>query len=150
MKTLPLGLFANDLSSPRQMLIVCLALLLDINPTLANRQKAKKIVSKAESGQDLSPKDITVLKATINTIFNDLNHSVPPFTYFGHHPTDHSQLGVWIDLYALHKAENNGQITQLAGASWKGIKSNYILDMANAGIVLYRRRGKKEVWRINQ
>jgi hypothetical protein len=85
---------------------------------------------------------------TINTIFKDLNKHVPPFTYFGRHPTQQDHLGVWIDLDALHKAESKGTLTQTYNSSWKGIKSSYILDMSKEGLVLYRRKNKQEVWRM--
>lgn len=148
MKTLPLGTVSINLVAPQHILTLCLALLRDVSPKSADSHKSKKIVEKVEKNQDLTANDISILNKTINTIFKDLNKHVPPFTYFGRHPTQQDHLGVWIDLDALHKAESKGTLTQTSNTSWKGIKSSYILDMSKEGLVLYRKKNKQEVWRM--
>lgn len=145
-KTLPLGPVATDLT-PSQTLILCLALLTDVAPALAQREKTKRIVGLVESGATLSKKDVVILNRTLPCLFADLNRCCAPLTYFGYHPSAHDTLGVWIDLEALHKAETSGKVSQFTG-SWRGVKSAYVLDMTGSGLTLYRTRGKTEVWHV--
>ena len=146
MKTLPLGSVTTNPMS-RQMLTICLALLADVAPKTASGYQSKELLSRYLSGEDTNARGMVSVRAAINGIMRDLNRHVPPFCYFGHHPTDPNHIGVWIDLDALHKAENSGKVSQFTG-SWRGVKSAYVLDMTGNGLVLYRRRGKQDLWRI--
>lgn len=148
MKILPLGPVTTTTLSTREMLVLSLSLLADLSPKIAARLKSKKVVARVEGGEELSQKHIHAIYKLTKRIIAEINKHVPPFCYFGYHPSDHEQLGVWIDLDALHKGEVSGKLAQVSSASWKGVKSTYVLDTANAGLVLYRRKGKKEVWRV--
>ena len=145
MKTLPLGAIATNLT-PRQLFGVCLALLSDIAPKVAEKQKIKPITKAIESLEPLSLIKQYQLDRAISSIIADLNKHVPIFSYLGYRANEKTQLGVWIDLDELHRAENAGQLTQVSGNNWRNIKSNYILDMSGATVTLYRRRGKKTIW----
>lgn len=144
-KTLPLGSIAVDLTSRPVLLIVCLGLLTDLSPSVAARHRARPIVSKVEAGTPLTQRDSQRLTQAIAAVFKDLNHHVPPLCYFGRHPSDASHLGVWVDLGALHRAEESGDLVQ-APIESRGQTGRYILDASGAGLTLYRRRGKVQLW----
>ncbi len=143
-KTLPLGSIATNLSTPQQVFTVCLALLSDLNATLAARHRAKGICAVIQSGADLNLVQRYQLSRANSALLSDLNRFVPALTKLGWHRTDLCHLGVWIDLEALHAAERDGRLTQVSGGSWPG-HSTFVLDMG-AGLTLYRRRGKVPIW----
>lgn len=145
-RTLPLGSIASDLT-PVQMLVLCVVLLSDVAPTVAARYKAKTLISAVETGITLTPAQTALVPRTTRAILRDLNRHVQPFCYCGHHPTS-NQLGVWIDLDALHRAESAGQLTQVSGPDWRGVRSTYVLDIGGEGLTLYRRRGRVQLWHM--
>lgn len=146
MKTLPLGVIASD-ATPPVLLVLCLALLTDLSPTAANRIKARPVVGKVETGAVLSAREQGLLGQAISATIKELNHHTPVFSYCGHHPTG-DQLGVWVDLNALHQAETAGRLTQVSGPDWSGVKSAYVLDIGGEGLTLYRRRGRVQLWHV--
>lgn len=144
MKTLSLGTIATNLSSPQQLFTVCLALLSDLNETLAARHRTKAICQVVQSGADLSLVQRYQLSRANSALLTDLNKYCPPLTKLCWHRTDLNHLGVWIDLEALHAAERDGSLTQVSGGPWSG-HSTFVLDMSS-GLTLYRRRGKVAIW----
>lgn len=149
MKTLSLGSYATNLESPIQVFTVCLAILNDIAPSAAAKQAAKGIAAVVRAGGPLSLVDRYQLGRAVSSLIHDLNHHVPNLTYFGWKANDAANLGVWIDLDALHQAEKKGTLTQVDDDNWSGVKSVFVLDMSKAGLTLYRRRGRKVVWATN-
>lgn len=143
-KTLPLGSIATNLSTPQQLFTVCLALLSDLNDTLAARHRSKPICQVVQSGADLSLIQRYQLKRANSALLTELNRFVPELTRLGWHMTQSDNLGVWIDLEALHAAERDGRLVQVSGGPWAG-HSQFVLDMSS-GLTLYRRRGKVRVW----
>lgn len=146
MKTLSLGSYAANLESPSQVFTVCLAILTDVSPGAAAKHASKSIAGAVSAGECLSLVQRYQLNRAIASIMRDLNRFVAPYTYFGYRINDLTQLGVWIDLDALHEGERAGDLTQVLGNDWSGSRSAFVLDMSKAGLTLYRRRGKKIVW----
>lgn len=145
MKTLNVGSFAN-VTTVKQSIVICLAILEEFAPKLYIEYGNKEVIKKIYLNSDLSPKEMASLEYLLNNIIKQINRYVPPFTFFGYHPIDHSNLGVWLDLLALHEAEFTGKLAQVFNNSWRGLKCTYILDMGKEGIVLYHRRSKKIIW----
>lgn len=143
MKTLSFGSYATNIVGACQTFIICLAILNDVCPKAAARYT--NVIALAQSTDHTASERVRINRA-IEHIITDLNRHTPQYTYFGHHPTDISHLGVWVDLDAMNKAERAGQLTQVLGSSWRGIKSTFILDMSKEGLTLYRRRSKQAVW----
>lgn len=148
MKSLPLGSIASNLESPRAVYIICLSLLSDLAPAIAEKHKTKAILQAAQGSTDLSLIQRYQLGRAVDALIRDLNRHVPPLTYFGYQITDKTNLGVWVDLGALHAAEQAGVLTQVIGLPWRDIKSLYVLDVGGAGLTLYRRRDKKVIWSV--
>ncbi len=146
MKTLSLGSVATDITSPRQVFVICLALLTDVSPTIAARHSAKPIAARIQDPSDLSMLDTYRLNRAVSAIISDLNTYTPALAYFGYHPVDKSQIGVYVDTGALHTAEQNGMVTQVFSDDWRGIHSTFVLRFHDKGLTLYRRRGKSIVW----
>lgn len=142
---LPLGSIAT-LSSDRQVLTVCLGLLAGLNAPLADKHRAKRVVRKAEEIDDLNAADRHQLRRETKALIKDLNRYAPPLAYVGYQPASPDHLGVWIDLYALHMAEQSGRLTQVIGPSWRGVKSPYVLETNGGSMTLYRRKGRIVLW----
>jgi hypothetical protein len=139
------GSHATNLNTPRDIFVYCLMLLYKIDEKLCLKLRAKGPVATAEQTEHATTAQLT--KGT-RLLLKELNKHVPPFTYFGHHQTDDSHLGVWIDLGQLHQAEETGKLAQVSSNDWRGIKSTYVLRINDAGLTLYLRKGRKEVWSI--
>jgi hypothetical protein len=148
-KTLPLGSIASNLESPSQTLVVCLAVLTDINPSLAATYRERAIVKLVEGNQPLTLVARHQVKRAVAAILSDLNRACAPFTYVGYRPNDPSNLGVWVDLDCLHRAEHAGKLTQVTDPTWKGITSVYVLELSETGLTLYRRRGRQAIWTVS-
>ena len=146
MKTLNVGSFASNIVSAKQALIICLTILAEFNSKTYSFYNNKEIFKKIYSNAELSPKETASLDSILGGMIKKINRYAPPFTFFGYHPTDHTILGVWLDLLALHKGEEKGSLTQISKDSWRGLKCTYILDIGKAGITLYHRRDKKIIW----
>ncbi len=145
-RTLPLGSIATNLTTPQQVFTVCLALLSDLNETLAARHRSKPICAIVQAGGDLSLVQRYQLSRANSALLGELNRYAPALTYLGWHRTEIGHLGVWIDLEALHAAERDGSLTQVSGGPWHGT-SQFVLDMSQ-GLTLYRRRGKVPIWSV--
>lgn len=148
MSSLPLGSIATNLTSDRKVLIVALSVLASLNPDLAAKHRDKRVVIKAEGEEDLSVMERYQLGRVVKSLISDLNHHVPPFSYCGYQPNDPAHLGVWVDLGALHEAEVKGRLTQVVGASWRGVKTPYILALTDGALTLYRRRDRAVIWSV--
>jgi hypothetical protein len=144
MKTLSIGRLASDLASLRDIIVFCLSVLDDLSPGVAKKQRSKPICQVVEAG-DIPINQILSAERLLRSLCTDINKHVPPYTVFGHHPTQYTDWGVWVDLGALHAGEDAGSVCQISG-SWKGVKSRYVLELGKEGLTLYRRRGKREVW----
>jgi len=129
-KPLTLGSYARDVMAVEDIVNICRALLKTHAPAKAARFETAK-------------PSLTVA----HRLFVALNTLVPPFSYWGHHPSDVSHLGVWIDLGKLHDAEESGKLVQAGYRDAKGVKAVYVLVPESDGLVLYHRKSGREVWR---
>lgn len=145
-KVLPLGAIAYDLKTPSQTLIVCLAVLSGVSPTLAENYRNTNLVKSVENNSALSPLAKYQLRKMVAAILRELNRYCPKFTYVGYRPDDPTCLGVWIDIGSLHAAEYAGKLTQVHDSKWKGVKSPYVLEFNDNGLTLYHRSGRKPIW----
>jgi hypothetical protein len=148
-KTLPFGSIASNLETPAQTLVVCLAVLTDVNPSLAAIYRERAVVKLVESNQPLTLVARHQVKRAVAAVLTDLNRHCPLYTYVGYRPNDLSNLGVWIDLDALHQAERSGKLTQVYDTIWKGVISPYVLEITDKGLTLYRRRGRQAIWSVS-
>lgn len=132
-KTLPLGpAIESNAAGDVSTITRCIDLLETVAPKSAEPLKTRRFKS---------------FDSALKAVTTQLNRHVPPFTYFGYQPNSMT-LGVWVDLGRLHQAEESGQLVQ-AGSDWRGLKAPYILTANEDGkLVLYRRRGRREVWII--
>ncbi len=146
--TLPLGPIITNLESISHAYLSCLGLLFSVSEKNALKYQSKTVVKKIQEGIKLDATDHYQLRRALDSIITELNKFCAPFTYFGYQINDKTQLGVWIDLDALRHAEREGHIIQAHNGSWKGLHSNYILDMSDNCITLYKRRTKEVIWSL--
>jgi len=147
MKTLPIGTLATDLSDLRQIFLFCLEMLDSVSPGICAKIRKKNVTKLVQSDKVLSPLELVAVQNAIISIKRDINKHSPLYTFFGAHPANYTQYGVWIDLDALHAAENAGIVSQASG-DWKGVKTTYVLDIGKDGLILYRRKGRKIIWEM--
>ncbi len=136
MSTLPLGPFARDLTNARDIALALISVLANYNEVASARCAIK--------AARLAPSHRAQWERLIQTVIKRLSMISPPFTYVGHHPTDPSLWGVWIDFGLVHHAEQNGILTQ-GDTNAKG-RSTYILDLSGRGVRLLKRRGLQLLW----
>lgn len=128
-KPLKLGTYANSVTSANEAFNVCYTQLCEYAKEVATR-----FVRKPRTW------------ASVNLMCRALNRLTVPFGYWGRHPSDSTQYGVWIDLGKMHEAEEWGKLVQ--ASSLKAAKSGvYVLVAEGDGLALYHRRTGREMWR---
>ena len=130
--TLPLGPFFSPRSIPETAESL-IGILYDYAPKIADRYRAELVAKKSKVG-------------LVYLLLKRLGRYAPPFAYVGPHPTNESQLGVWIDLGKLHAAEEKGVLIQAMDDTVK-TKARYVLVLGHH-VVLYHRKNWERVWEV--
>lgn len=135
-KTLPLGLIVR-FDEPHEVTDALIGVLNDFEPERAGRYRA---IANAfhESHQDYAH------QAMIPTLLRRLNRVAPPFACVGYHPVHADEIGVWVDLAALHAAEQKGRLIQSSSPDIK-TRATYILQVGER-VRLLRRKGLATIW----
>lgn len=86
-----------------------------------------------------------------DTVFNSLNDHAPPFTYFGAHPGDGSDYGVWVNDEAIASvlAEGDNELGEMVegGTIPTGYKYVVVKDRAGDYVELLDGQTGKQIWR---
>lgn len=130
-KPLKLGTYGVSISRVEDVCAICLS-------------ELTKLPVSAQTLNQLALKPAS--KGLVRYLFKALNRWVPPYSYWGWHPSDKTLLGVWVDLGKLHAAEEWGKLVQ--ATTLKAAKSGvYVLVPEGDGLTLYHRRTGREMWR---
>jgi hypothetical protein len=85
------------------------------------------------------------------TLVDELNRHVPPYTYFGSNPGDGSDYGVWVDEETIRddlRYEDNEKLLAMTKGQPMPVGSRYIIVLDHAGNMeeLIDGRTRKQIW----
>lgn len=136
MKTLPLGLIVR-FDEPHEVTDALIGVLNDFEP---ERAVVYRRIADAfhQTHQDYAH------QAMIPTLLRRLNRFAPPFGVVGYHLVHSDEIGTWVDLAALHAAEQKGRLIQSSDVSVK-TRATFILQVGDR-VRLLRRKGLQTIW----
>ncbi len=146
-----------------------------IDRTLLTRELALAFVEelRALAGRDNDPRRRSRIRETLKQADLDIREDdedammefvnetapalfdeyAPPYCYFGSHPGDGSDFGIWPSVESLMEdaRAKNGVVSVPAGDPWPQLGSDivYVAEVNEHGnLTLFERRGRKELWSV--
>jgi hypothetical protein len=125
-----------------------------VNPERAAmlRSDNADIFKRLETGESEIDDDVEAGEFLNEDLLNALNESCPDYCYFGAHPGDGSDYGVWPSFESLEEAVSDGEVLKCANLSdvpedWIG---SVMLVNDHGNVSLYSVDGKntKEIWSV--
>lgn len=150
-RTLDLGSYSHGTMREEDLIPSFLSIAEDLRMSKADRQTVRQIARRAQAEDYYESEDAA---EDCQTLFDVLGNYCPDYCYFGAHPGDGSDYGVWVVedlLQDTTQGSYDGYVYRLsADEELSEVDRSYtyalqVNDHGNA--TLYRRVGKRNQWR---